>query len=396
LIVVDRVHDRHHQDHVDARGVKIFNRAQLHVEEISDLAVAVRLVRHAVELQVRHAQSCLFRGECELAVLREADAVGRALHGEVTDLARVLDRLQEVRAERGLAAAELHAHLTTRLDRQRVVEDLLHLVPLELVDVAHLIGVHEARIAHHVASIGEIDGEHGAASVLDAAGAVFSQMRLRAQEVATRIKLLDALEELRIDRHDVLEVAVLRAVFDHQDFSVALDDLRFDLARLSVDEIVEIATTAEDLVAHLFHASRTEAVGLARPTERRQRALFLSDQRRGRPLRLDRLAGDQRVELLHHRPRHLGGAMERRLDRRREGATLFGRVDDFTRNVGRKVHCDIAGTALRPAGNRLVAVGHGCAFSAFGGLTRKVENARFRAFCVRWLQGGEFRPIFVR
>ena len=35
----------------------------------------------------------------------------------------------------------------------------------QLVDVADLVGVHEARIAHHVAAVRQIDGQHRAASV---------------------------------------------------------------------------------------------------------------------------------------------------------------------------------------------------------------------------------------
>ena len=50
LTIVTTRHD------VDARGVEIFDRAQLHVEQVADLAVRIGLFADAVELQVRDAQ----------------------------------------------------------------------------------------------------------------------------------------------------------------------------------------------------------------------------------------------------------------------------------------------------------------------------------------------------
>ena len=61
----------------------------------------------------------------------------------------------------------------------RVVQQLLHVVERQLVDVADLVGVHEARIAHHVAAVGQVDGEDGAAAVLDRGGAVIVQRSRR-------------------------------------------------------------------------------------------------------------------------------------------------------------------------------------------------------------------------
>ena len=55
---------------------------------------------------------------------------------------------------------ELHRHLTTRLDGDRVIEHGLDFFPRQFVDVAHLIRVHEAGIAHHVAAIGKVDGQY--------------------------------------------------------------------------------------------------------------------------------------------------------------------------------------------------------------------------------------------
>ena len=169
LLVVDAVDDGDDRHDVDAGGVQILDGAQLDVEEIADAAVRVRRVADAVELQIGVAKPSFCRGLRELGTLGELDAVGRRLHAVVADLARVADRIEEVRRHRRLAAGELHRHLPPRLDRDRVVEHLLDVFPRQLVDEPDLVRVHEAGVAHHVAAVGEVDGEHRAAAVLDGA-----------------------------------------------------------------------------------------------------------------------------------------------------------------------------------------------------------------------------------
>src|SRR5450432_1589151 len=172
LLVVDAVDDRHHEHHVDTRGGEGFDRTQLDVEQVADLAVTVGLVRDAVELQVAEAQTRALGGMAKLDVLRELHAVAGALHAEVAHVARVLDRLQEERAERRLAPGKLHAQLAARLDIQAVVQNLR-----------------------------DVDGEHRAAAVLDGRAAVVAQRSLGCLEISTREQALDACHERRIDAH---------------------------------------------------------------------------------------------------------------------------------------------------------------------------------------------------
>ena len=95
----------------------------------------------------------------------------------------------------------------------------------QLVDEADLVGVHEARVAHHVAAVGQVHREDRAAAVLDRAAAVVVELLVVVRlDVAPRERLLEVLEHRRVDRHDVFEVPVDRAVLDHQDLAVALDD----------------------------------------------------------------------------------------------------------------------------------------------------------------------------
>ena len=121
-------------------------------------------------------------------------------------------------------------HLPPRLDRERVVEDRLHLVERQLVDEAHLVGVHEARIAHHVAAVRQVDGEHRAAAVLDRRRAVVVQVIGDGVEVAAGKQSFDAREKGGVDREHVAERAVLRAGLLDDDLPVTLEDVRRDLA----------------------------------------------------------------------------------------------------------------------------------------------------------------------
>ena len=290
LLVVDAVDDRHDRDDIDAGGPEVLDRAQLDVEQVADQAVRVGGVADAVELQVRVAEARFGGRLGELRALGELDAVGRRLHRVVADLLRVAHRVEEVRRHRRLAPRELHRHLAARLDRDGVVEHRLDVFPGQLVDEPDLVRVHEARVAHHVAAVGQVDREHRAAAVLDRAAAVVVELLVVVEpDVAAGERLLEVLEEGGVDRHHVLEVAVDRAVLDHQDLAVALDDLGLDLPDLLAEQDLVVALAVEDLLARFAHAVRAERIGLARPAERRLDLLpGLQDGLIG-PLRHERL-----------------------------------------------------------------------------------------------------------
>src|SRR6185369_14478965 len=97
LIVVDTVDERRDQHDLNAGFVQVVDGPHLHVEEVADLAMAVRVVADTVELQVDVTQTSFSSLATELFTLRELDSVRRGLHAVVTDLARVLDRFDEVR-----------------------------------------------------------------------------------------------------------------------------------------------------------------------------------------------------------------------------------------------------------------------------------------------------------
>ena len=87
-------------------------------------------------------------------------------------------------------------YLELRLDADRVVQHRLDLVPGQLVHEPYLVGVHEARVAHHVAAVGEIDGEDRSAAVLHGAGAVVVEFFVVVgADVAAREHFFEVLEE---------------------------------------------------------------------------------------------------------------------------------------------------------------------------------------------------------
>ena len=69
LIVVDAVDQRYNQDDLHAGAVKIFDRAQFHIKQVADLAMAVGVVADAVKLQVRIAKSGFRRFLCKFLLL---------------------------------------------------------------------------------------------------------------------------------------------------------------------------------------------------------------------------------------------------------------------------------------------------------------------------------------
>ena len=175
------------------------------------------------------------------------------------------------------------------------------------MDEADLVGVHEAGIAHHVAAVGQIDGQHRAAAVGDGRGAVVVQLVVVVRlDVAAREDLFQMLEERGVDGHHVFEVAVLGAVLDHQDLAVALDDLGLDLADLLVQQDFVGQLAVDDLLADLGNALGAQRIGGTRPAERRLFLLVGLQEGLFRPFRRERRVGADAVDPLKNRPRALG------------------------------------------------------------------------------------------
>src|SRR5205085_6238988 len=108
------------------------------------------------------------------------------------------------------------------------------------------------------------------------------------------------LQELRVNRHDVLEVAVDGAVLDHPNLPVALYDLSLYLADLLRDEDCGVnRRRAQDFVARLDDALGAQGVCRAREAERRLRLLPRLQKRLVRPLRRERLVRPELVEELY-------------------------------------------------------------------------------------------------
>ena len=149
----------------------------------------------------------------------------------------------------------------------------------------NLVGVHEAGIAHHVATVGEIDSEHGAAAVGDGAGAVVVELFVvMGTDVAARENIFQVFGKSRVDGHKVLEHAMLGALFDHEDLAVALNDLRLDFADGLVQKDLVIDFAVYNLLTNLWDATGAKRIGFAGPAQWRLRLLVAFEQRLIRPL----------------------------------------------------------------------------------------------------------------
>ena len=144
----------------------------------------------------------------------------------------------------------------------------------------HLVGIHKAGIAHHVATIGEVDGQHRSAAMLDGAGAVVVQgFIIVGADIAAREDFFEMLEKIGIHGHHVLKVAMLGAILHHEDLAVALDDLGLDLAGLFVQQNFVRQLAIDDLLADFRDALRAQRICAAGPSERGLRLLIRLEQR---------------------------------------------------------------------------------------------------------------------
>jgi hypothetical protein len=280
LLIVDSIDDRDDRHDLHTRIVQVVDGLEFHVEQVADQPVRIGFVSDSIELQVRIPHARFGGLAAELGALRELDAVRCGLNAVVAHLHGISYGVEEVRRQRGLATGELDRHLTARLDRDRVVEHRLDVFPRELVDEADLVGIHEARVAHHVATVSQVDGQHRPAAVLHRARTVVVELFVVVRaDVAAGEALFQVLEERRVDRHDVFEVAVLRAVLHHQDLAVALDDGGFDLANLFIQQDFVRQLAVDNLLPDLRYAAGAERVGLTRPAQWRLRLFPGLEQR---------------------------------------------------------------------------------------------------------------------
>ena len=127
----------------------------------------------------------------------------------------------------------------------------------------NLVRIHEARIAHHVAAVRQIDCQHRAAAILDRRRAVVVKFLVVVSfDIAAGEQLLDVRKELDVDRHHVFEMAVRRTILDHPYLAVTLDDLGLDLTDLFIDQNANFLFAAKDLFARLDHAVRAQRIRL--------------------------------------------------------------------------------------------------------------------------------------
>ena len=242
-------------------------------------------VADAIELQVGVTQTGFRSGLAEFLRLRELDTIRRSLHRVVANLTGVGDSIEEVGRQGRLTAGELDRHLAARLDLDRIVQHGLDLVPRQFVDEANLVRVHEAGIAHHVATVGQIDGQHRTAAMGDGRGAVVVEfLIIVGADIAARENFFKMGEKLGIDRHDVFEVTVLGAILHHQDLAIALDDLRLDLANLLVQKDLVGQLAINNCLADLRNAFGAERVSRTGPAKGRLLFLIRLEQRLVRPL----------------------------------------------------------------------------------------------------------------
>ncbi len=180
------------------------------------------------------------------------------------------------------------------------------------MDEADLIGVHEEGVAHHVAAVGEVDGENRAAAVRDGGGAVVVELFvIMGADVAAGEDVFEVLHHRRVDGHDVLEVAVDGAVLDHQDLAVALDDLSLDLADLLVEQDLVRQLAVDDLLADRGDALGAKGVGRTGPAEGRLLFLVALEEGLIAPLGGKAGVGADGVQLVEDHPSCLRSVGER-------------------------------------------------------------------------------------
>ena len=202
MIIIDTVYQRGYQHNLNAGFVQVVNRPQLYIEQISNLAVTIRIVTNSIELEIYITQASLGCLPTEFLALCELNSVSCSLHGVVTNFTCVTNSFDEVWRNRRLSPRQLHGHLAPRFDGDRVIKNLLDLVHSQFVHKTDLVRVHEAGIAHHVAAVRKIDSKHSPSAIPDRAGSMIVKGLVVVRcDIAAGKRCLYVLQEFRIDSH---------------------------------------------------------------------------------------------------------------------------------------------------------------------------------------------------
>src|SRR5258705_3014173 len=171
-VVVDCVDDGRHQGNLDPDAGEVFNRLLLYVKQIADAAMLVLLFADAVKLKIHtvlpRSLGCLTK----LNVLGETYAVGGRKNSVEANLLSVSDDFELVGRKSWFTTGKENNDLALWLKRNCAIQNCFGIFKRRLVNIANLIRVHEAGIAHHVAAIGEVDSQNSAATKLDVRCAV--------------------------------------------------------------------------------------------------------------------------------------------------------------------------------------------------------------------------------
>src|SRR5439155_14593217 len=212
--------------------------------------------------------------------------VGRSQNAVEADFLGVSNRLEEVRGERRLPAGKEHDDLPARLEGNGAVENRLDVLPFRFVNVADLVGIHEAGIAHHVAPVGHIHGQDRAPAKLDRGTAVTVDVFVfRAPEVSAKEETFNTAGEVRVGGENILKRPVFLARLAHEDSTVFLYDLRLDFARVFVSQQGQVGIPIDDGGAYFGHTARAKGVCDSGKTEGRGRAFIALEHLARRPLR---------------------------------------------------------------------------------------------------------------
>src|SRR6266542_4754744 len=290
-IVVDCVHDGGDERDFDSNLREILNCLLLHIKQVAHAAVSVLFFANPVELKIHAVLSRSLRRFAKLDVFSEAYAVGCRQNSVEADLLRVSNRLEIVRRKCRLAARKKNNDLAFWFERYRAIENRFCVFVSRLVHITNLVCIHEAGIAHHVAAIGKVHGQDGAAAKFDVRSAMSMDVRIVSRaKVASEEERFDPLEKRGVSCHNVNKLAMLRTVLAHDYLSVFFHDLCFDFARMLIHQRFEGSFAADDGVANFLNTAGTKTVGLAWEAERWRGALVGFQQWARGPFGTDRFA----------------------------------------------------------------------------------------------------------
>ena len=160
-IVIHSVYNGCHQSGFHSHFGHILDGLKFDIKQVSHTAMPILFLRGSVKLQVGSMKTRVVSLARKLFALRKTNPVSSRHHAVEANLLSISHSINEMRRDGRFTPGKENDHLAARLEGNGTVQNGFDVFKFWLMHIADLVSIHKTRIAHHVASVGEVHSQDG-------------------------------------------------------------------------------------------------------------------------------------------------------------------------------------------------------------------------------------------